>query len=225
MHFQSLILETNIELNKEEISRILSNIYNLDIILDFYSLDSTEQKSIGIEKTKSYISTSFRKSENIKVGIIYEANKLTNEAQNAILKLLEEPPEDTILLLIGKNRNMLLSTVRSRCLFISKNELVSNTEISGIVKEFVNSTFGQRIKILDEYFSSKDKLDKLSTERVENFLIAFLDFLNIQALNNEQITSKPISNMIELVEQLYLATRQKVGTKLIMDCLSLNFTL
>ena len=50
-----------------------------------------------------------------KVAVFLEAERLREEAQNCLLKILEEPPEETLLLLLtGKPQN-LLPTVRSRC--------------------------------------------------------------------------------------------------------------
>ena len=54
-----------------------------------------------------------------KVAVFVEAERLREEAQNCLLKILEEPPEDTLLLLLtGKPQN-LLPTVRSRCRILS----------------------------------------------------------------------------------------------------------
>jgi len=50
-----------------------------------------------------------------KVYIICRAEELTIEAQNALLKMLEEPPEDTVFLLTCRNRSALANTVVSRC--------------------------------------------------------------------------------------------------------------
>ncbi len=50
-----------------------------------------------------------------KVGIIDQAELLTIDAQNALLKTLEEPPGKTALLLICPHPDALLSTIRSRC--------------------------------------------------------------------------------------------------------------
>jgi len=46
--------------------------------------------------------------------VVYDAHTLTTEAQNALLKLLEEPPKDTILLLSAAEEDALLPTIRSR---------------------------------------------------------------------------------------------------------------
>jgi DNA polymerase-3 subunit delta' len=50
-----------------------------------------------------------------KVYIITEADKLTREGANSFLKLLEEPPETLLIILITSAMNALLDTIRSRC--------------------------------------------------------------------------------------------------------------
>ena len=54
-----------------------------------------------------------------KVYIFLEAETMNTEAQNAALKLLEEPPNGAVLLLCTSNAVRLLSTVRSRCVEIN----------------------------------------------------------------------------------------------------------
>ncbi len=49
------------------------------------------------------------------VGIIDDADSLSETIQNKLLKTLEEPAPDTVILLAVSNRDNLLSTVRSRC--------------------------------------------------------------------------------------------------------------
>ena len=50
-----------------------------------------------------------------KIGIIQDADRMNAEAQNALLKTLEEPPPDTLILLTSGNPAALLPTTRSRC--------------------------------------------------------------------------------------------------------------
>ncbi|HLP85006.1 MAG TPA: AAA family ATPase, partial [Phycisphaerales bacterium] len=50
-----------------------------------------------------------------RVFIIDEAEYLNNNSQNAILKLLEEPPQRTVMMLVCNSPEMLLPTIRSRC--------------------------------------------------------------------------------------------------------------
>ncbi len=50
-----------------------------------------------------------------KVGVIVEADRMNDQAANAFLKTLEEPPRNTILLLLTANPQRLLPTILSRC--------------------------------------------------------------------------------------------------------------
>ncbi len=67
-------------------------------------------------------------SGRYKVYIVNEAEKMTPQAQNAILKTLEEPPEYAVILLLVSNLNTLLPTILSRCVVLHmkpvQNELV-----------------------------------------------------------------------------------------------------
>jgi len=58
-------------------------------------------------------------SARVKVGIIVDADCMGEEASNAFLKTLEEPPAQTIILLLTAQPQRLLPTILSRCLRIS----------------------------------------------------------------------------------------------------------
>ena len=51
--------------------------------------------------------------------VILDADKMNDEAQNALLKILEEPPQDTVFILTAKSEKNLLPTIPSRCKKIS----------------------------------------------------------------------------------------------------------
>lgn len=53
-----------------------------------------------------------------KVYILNDCEKMTTEAQNCLLKTLEEPPSFAIIILITSNANLLLNTIKSRCMTI-----------------------------------------------------------------------------------------------------------
>ncbi len=58
-------------------------------------------------------------SSKYKIYIIQEAEKMNQEAQNAILKTLEEPPEYAIIILLTTNLDTLLPTILSRCVVLN----------------------------------------------------------------------------------------------------------
>jgi DNA polymerase III subunit delta' len=66
-----------------------------------------------------------------KVGIIYDADCLNQQAQNAFLKTLEEPPSKSVFILATGNPSSLLPTIRSRCHFITLLENVCAYEFKG----------------------------------------------------------------------------------------------
>jgi len=57
-----------------------------------------------------------------KIGVIVEADRMNPQATNAFLKTLEEPPPDSLLLLLTGSPSQLLETVLSRCLRITLSE-------------------------------------------------------------------------------------------------------
>lgn len=58
-------------------------------------------------------------SSPYKIYIMNEAEKMTPQAQNAILKTLEEPPEYAVIMLLTSNVNALLPTILSRCVVLN----------------------------------------------------------------------------------------------------------
>ncbi|MCR4598223.1 MAG: DNA polymerase III subunit delta [Acetatifactor sp.] len=58
-------------------------------------------------------------SSPYKIYIMNEAEKMTQQAQNALLKTLEEPPEYVIIMLLTTNVNAFLQTILSRCIVLN----------------------------------------------------------------------------------------------------------
>lgn len=68
-----------------------------------------------------------------KIYIVPDASLMTTQAQNALLKTLEEPPEYVVIMLIVDNMDALLPTVVSRCSTITLNRL-SDEEVENYLK-------------------------------------------------------------------------------------------
>lgn len=69
-----------------------------------------------------------------KVYIIDRADLLGVQAANAFLKTLEEPPDDTVMILLGRTRESVLSTIVSRCQVVPFRH-IPNREAAGIVSQ------------------------------------------------------------------------------------------
>ena len=69
----------------------------------------------------------FRPLEGVrKIAILREAERMNLEAANCLLKTLEEPPAESVLILLTANLDALLPTIRSRCQIIKFNPLPPN---------------------------------------------------------------------------------------------------
>ena len=68
-------------------------------------------------------------SSKYKIYIIPDANKMTEQAQNALLKTIEEPPAYAVIILLTDNLASLLPTIQSRCITLNLKPL-SNNEIA-----------------------------------------------------------------------------------------------
>jgi len=85
---------------------------------DTYILN--EEKKIGIETIRRLQIWLQKKPYQApkKIVLVKKAENLTIPAQNAFLKILEEPPENSVIILTTQNTNLLLPTITSRCQII-----------------------------------------------------------------------------------------------------------
>lgn len=70
---------------------------------------------------------------SMKVFVIEAADRMNPSAQNALLKTLEEPPADCVLILISEREDEILDTIQSRCL-ITRFEALSSTAIAEMLE-------------------------------------------------------------------------------------------
>lgn len=70
-----------------------------------------------------------------KIYMIDEAEKMTVQAQNALLKTIEEPPEYAVLMLLTTNSQLFLPTIRSRCMELSLKPLMDRDVAAYLERE------------------------------------------------------------------------------------------
>lgn len=71
-----------------------------------------------------------------KVAIIAEAEDMSEEASNCLLKILEEPPDDCVFILTASNRRMLIETIISRCQAIRFKPLTRDEVNNILIRDF-----------------------------------------------------------------------------------------
>jgi DNA polymerase III delta prime subunit len=144
---------------KENIDR-----FDITVVEKDTSVKATTQ-SIGIEAVKLIQKKIFFKpvKSSKKIVVIEDAQLLTPEAQNALLKVLEEPPENTIIIVGSETKETLLPTILSRCQLIEleeeKKKLSDKTveEITLFLTELPDFSIGDKLKHAEKLAKDKEK--------------------------------------------------------------------
>jgi len=119
-------------------------------ILDWYRYLGIEKKQgqIGVDEAEAIVKKLALKAYegSYKILIIWMAEKMNIAASNKLLKLVEEPPDKTILLLITEDENQIINTILSRCQVVKLFPLSEN-EIKTTLIETHNIDKNEAIKI------------------------------------------------------------------------------
>jgi len=155
---------------------------------DYYELN-VDENTIKIEQIRFMQSKILEKPiiSNKKVYIINNADTMTKEAANCLLKTLEEPPEYVCIILIVSNENALLNTIKSRCTKINfkpienddiKRYILENYNIQNISNSLIQACNGS-IKKIRQTLEEKETYERLDSvfNNIENTNI--LDAFNI----------------------------------------------
>ncbi len=222
-----LIVGNNEENIKGNIKSILKELWERDLNEDIFDnknpdihiLSSSNIKSIGIEDVKAFqkemVFSPFK--ELIQIGIIFDAQKLTTQAQNSLLKTLEESSNTTTYILSTNNEMNLLPTVLSRCSKIyTKEEKIEKEELK--FENIFEVDLVKAFKAIEEI--AKDRENSLA------FLKEYSSYL--QGILEENIKqekgTKEIYNSIGKV----LNARRKIDAngnrRLILESLYLDLT-
>lgn len=174
------------------------------------------ENSLGIEDVREIQKKSLFKplKSKEKALVLYDAQLATSEAQNALLKLLEEPPLHTYIILTASSTRPFLPTVLSRCKIITldnPNEQ-NNGESEAKIDSFLTSSLSEKLLFAQEL--AKDKEHALSQleslvyvahkrmqEYPENLSLAFLT-QTLMATYNQAINTN--INLRFLIEHALL---------------------
>ena len=82
---------------------------------DYYELNKDNTESIKIDDIRALQDKVIEKpiTSNKKVYVINNSENMTVQAQNCLLKTLEEPPEFVSIILVTNNENSILTTIRT----------------------------------------------------------------------------------------------------------------
>ena len=183
---------------------------------DFFYMEP-EKDSIKIDQIRNIQKNIIEKPINgsKKIYIIDNADKMTKEAQNCLLKTLEEPQDFVVIILICSNESSILPTVKSRCTKIYFNGLSKN-EIVQYVKDN-NIEIDINDDLIDLCDGSISKLNNIIEkesilEEVRN-LIDLIDKINqIDFLTQSTVLYENREDIELMLEYIYTLLFKKVNS-------------
>lgn len=212
-----------------ELAAILLEMENLFNSPDYIEIkpDGNSIKIAQIRKLQSDILVKPYKS--YKIYVIDEAQKMTVEAQNALLKTLEEPPKYAIIILITNNKESLLDTIKSRCEIIKFTpiplvEVADYLTQTGVDKNraslLANFSRGSMQKAIElseseDFHIMRDEVQKY----VETFLTgSMLDIMDIQSSIEKYKDN--ITNVLDLLVNYFrdiMMVKENVDSSMIIN--------
>lgn len=109
-------------------------------LFDWYKLLGVDNKQgqIGVDEAHEIVKSLSLKSYEggYKVMLIWMAEKMNIACSNKLLKLIEEPPNKTIFILISEDEEQIISTVRSRCQILHFPPLSEETIKNALIKNY-----------------------------------------------------------------------------------------
>lgn len=184
-----------------------------------------------------------------KVYIIDDADLMTQESQNCLLKTLEEPPAFSTIILIGSNENAFLPTIKSRCMILHFQKIEDEemraylanqlglTNVSQTMLDTYQGSIGKAINLKDkqeEYLAlenmlydlnKKDLIDILKEAeplyKAKEEINEILDYLNIILLKMAK-ENYVYTNCIEIVENTKKRLKQNANYDMCIDNMLFN---
>lgn len=130
-------------------------------------------------------------SNQYKIYIVDEAEKMNQQAQNALLKTIEEPPAYAVIMLLTTNADSFLQTIRSRCITLNlksvKNDVIKSYLMTekkipdyqaDVCAAFAQGVVGKAIKL-----ASSDDFNELKESALS--LIKRLDDIDLYEMGEE----------------------------------------
>ena len=234
----------------EEFAKMLLAVKDTENSPDF-SIIEPDGNSIKIEQIREFQKKVSEKPiiSNKKVYIINDSDKMTVEAQNCLLKTLEEPPEFVTIILIGSNENSFLSTIKSRCMILHFEKISDEqiqkylqdnhqTEInSKIMLEACQGSIGKALEIKDkqelyqnteQVVNSLERKDKIDILNMSDFIykskddkLEILNYMNVLFINLAKRNSK-YADCIAIVEETKRRLQSNANYDMCIDNLLLS---
>ncbi|OGD88675.1 hypothetical protein A3D81_00265 [Candidatus Curtissbacteria bacterium RIFCSPHIGHO2_02_FULL_40_17] len=147
-------------------------------------LTLAKEKHISIDQIRRLKQNLYHKPIHLplKVIIIKKAQRLTQEAQNALLKILEEPPRHAIIIMLSSDKKSLLETIISRVITIQAKQ-----DIEKCASKQISLLTKNELELLEETASIDNPNDWLDSEMLalHQALVSNIKSGNLTDLNRQ----------------------------------------
>ncbi|MFC1595045.1 hypothetical protein ACFL3E_01300 [Patescibacteria group bacterium] len=180
---------------------------------------------IGIKDIRNFRARALKTTDQAKkIFLIFKAERMTQEASAAILKILEEPPEDTIFIFITSSENLIHHTLRSRMNIIRLPQTSESADQHQRLKETKQILFNplhERIEKAGVLADSKDGA-RIFLEDSITVLTKHLD--ECVQKEEDEVTVKRAGEYLQAsCHALFLLNSSNVTPKLLLETFFVSF--
>ncbi|MDO8620783.1 MAG: hypothetical protein Q7R31_00650 [Candidatus Levybacteria bacterium] len=184
--------------------------------IDVLDIDiNSFEKTLGIDDVRALRKRLYLKpfKSKTKAMVIAILDRATIEAQNSLLKVLEEPPNNTIIVLVSANKELFLPTVLSRCVLIElKDEdlKLSEEELKRFVDILSNLPkyeAGDKLKIAETYGKTREEANSFLEKITFVARQVLLKQINLQNENNKDLDTAWLLNVLKTSQKTYTTVK------------------
>lgn len=173
--------------------------------------DTLKKEQIGMLKQTAYLRPMVGKK---RVFVVDDIEKMSKKASNSILKVLEEPPSFTHILLITHNPFLIIPTIKSRCQILTFSEIIRedikaelikrgyDEEKAGVISLLVRGNLKHALSLdWDEIHDIKKKAWALFRSFLQGENMS--SFLNYYAYRQKAFIGRDLKLILELLSSFF----------------------
>ena len=178
------------------------------------------KREIQVDQIRAMASDAYTRPQQAdkKIYVIKDAGSMNISAQNAALKILEEPPVYAVFILCADSAESLIATIRSRCVIIRTDGEKEGAE-SELATEYISLASKKDPAKLCAFFGKNESLDTEQTSNFINSVRYLLQKVICLEKNYTGLTRNDAVQLLAIFEKAEEYMRLNVGTKHILGML------
>ena len=176
-----------------------------------YQMISPDGANIKVDQIRALRSEAYFSplSAEGRVFVVDNAHTMNQNAQNALLKVLEEPPKNVTFILLAKSASLLLETIRSRSVILTLSPVPLQKESFALVSQLANIPVNEAERLL------------ASTDGNIGQAVASAggETVFLSAVATELITFASVGDRLKIISLLQPYTKQRDKVKELLICI------